>query len=146
MVPFILVAIALIGLFFLWQARQKTARNQPPSEAKPTAVINQTPEARTQPSPPVQAVAVATPNSTMNPAAAAKPVEQTPVVTDASTLPAPALKLQAIFYSPGRSSAIISGKTVRAGDTLKGFRVTAITQNSAMLVSASETNVLALDQ
>jgi hypothetical protein len=59
---------------------------------------------------------------------------------------APSLKLQAIFYAPGHSSAIISGKTVHAGDTFKGYRVAAITQTSATLVSATQTNVMTLEQ
>jgi hypothetical protein len=56
------------------------------------------------------------------------------------------LKLQAIFFAPGHSSAIISGKTVRVGTLLKGFRVTAISETSATLVSATQTNVMTLEQ
>jgi hypothetical protein len=41
---------------------------------------------------------------------------------------------------------MIGGRTVRAGDLVKGYRVAAITENSATLVSASETNVMTLEQ
>ena len=58
----------------------------------------------------------------------------------------PQLKLQAIFYAPGHSSAMINGKTVKTGDVYKGFRVTAITQTSATLVSATQTNVMTLEE
>jgi hypothetical protein len=55
-------------------------------------------------------------------------------------------KLQAIFFVPGHSSAIISGKTVRAGDKVLGFRVAVIDRSSATLVSATQTNVMTLEQ
>lgn len=67
----------------------------------------------------------------------------------ASTVPVPPApappKLQAIVFTPGHPSAIISGKSVCIGDHVKDFRVAAIDQTSATLVSATETNVLKIE-
>ena len=67
-----------------------------------------------------------------------------PVVEAAPPKPAP-LKLQAVFYDPARPSAIISGKTVCVGDSVRDFRVVAIGSASAMLVSGSQTNLLTIE-
>lgn len=58
--------------------------------------------------------------------------------------PAP-LKLQAVFFNPRNPSAIISSKTVFVGDAVGDFRVEAIASNSALLISATATNVLTLE-
>jgi hypothetical protein len=128
--PGILILIALIGLFLLWRDHRKTVKARP-ALAKTIAPAIAVPESK----PLVQTVA-ATAAST----AAVKPPGATP---PAAPAPAP-LKLQAIFFNPGRSSAMISGKTVQAGDTVQGFHVTAINRSSATLVSATETNVMKL--
>lgn len=58
---------------------------------------------------------------------------------------APALKLQGIFYNPNRPSAIVNGKTVFVGNSVGELRVLAITREAVTLGSATQTNVLALD-
>jgi hypothetical protein len=57
--------------------------------------------------------------------------------------PAP-LRLQGIVFNPARPSAMINGKTVFVGEKVGEFRVGAITQNSATLISGSQTNLLEL--
>ncbi len=57
----------------------------------------------------------------------------------------PVLKLQGIFYSPNRPSAIVNGKTVFLGNSVGELRVLAITRETVTLGSATQTNVLALD-
>jgi hypothetical protein len=71
--------------------------------------------------------------------------KSSPAPASIVSAPEPVLKLKAIFYSPGHTTAIINGKTVKAGDVYKGFRVAAITQTSATLVSATQTNVMTLE-
>jgi hypothetical protein len=63
----------------------------------------------------------------------------------APPLPAP-LKLQAVFYSPTKPSAIVSGSTVGIGDKVRQFHVTAIGKDSVTLSSSTETRVLKLLQ
>ena len=53
-------------------------------------------------------------------------------------------KLQAIIFSSVRPSIMINGKTLFIGDTLDGFRVTAISKESATLAGMDQTNVLTL--
>jgi len=133
MVPIIIVVCAIAGVFIVSQNRQKTAAREPVVEPKPTAP---TPVV-SPPKPPVQPALISTP-------APVSPPAKAPALVP--TANAPALKLQAIFYAPGRSTAIINGKTVRVGNTFRGYRVEAITEASATLVSGTETNVMTLDQ
>jgi hypothetical protein len=137
MVPILIAVIAVGALILILQGRQKTQARQPMPEPKPPAPVVPAPETK----PPIQPVAVTTPA----PAAPVAVVEK-PAPVPVVSAPAPTFKLQAIFYAPGHSSAIISGKTVHAGDNFKGFRVAAITQTSATLMSATQTNVMTLDQ
>jgi hypothetical protein len=130
--PVIIAALAIIGLLFVWKNHHQTA--EIPVAAKPASPVSTIAETK----PPVQPVAVLTPA----PAAPAKP----PAPAPAASTPAPPLKLQAIFFAPGRSTAMISGKTVRVGNTFRGYRVAAITEASTTLVSATETNVMTLEQ
>jgi MSHA biogenesis protein MshK len=133
-VPLVIATVAIVGLLFVWKNQHPAAAREPLPETKPIA----NPPAETKPV--VQPVAVSTP-APVAPAAAMPTAAPVPVAA-----PAPALKLQAIFFAPGRSSAIISGKTVRVGNTFKGYRVAAITETSATLVSATGTNVMTLEQ
>jgi hypothetical protein len=74
-------------------------------------------------------------------------VSATPAIAPAPTVVAPPptpVKLQAIFYSPGRSTAMINGKTVAVGDALKEYRITTITPTSVRIISFTQTNVLTL--
>jgi heme/copper-type cytochrome/quinol oxidase subunit 2 len=139
MAPVTAVVIVLVALFLLWQAREKTGTRLSAAQTQPITPINPAPEIK----PAVATVAVATPAPAPNPSAIeqlAAPAATAPVVA------VPALRLQAIFFAPGRSSAMISGRTVRTGDLVKGYRVVAITGSSATLVSATETNVMTLEQ
>jgi hypothetical protein len=68
----------------------------------------------------------------------------TPVVEAAPPKPAP-LKLQAVFFTPPRSLAIINGKRVYVGDSVHEMRVVAIGSASAMLIGPGQTNFLTLE-
>jgi hypothetical protein len=82
-------------------------------------------------------------------------VTQEPVAKE-TTAPAPVViqepvekivpKLQAVVFNPKRPSAIISGKSVFAGDRVGEFRVVTITQESVTLVGGGQTNVLVLGE
>jgi hypothetical protein len=56
--------------------------------------------------------------------------------------PPPPLRLQAVFYSPTKPSAIVSGSTVCVGDRVRGYHVVAIGKDSVTLSSPTETKVL----
>ncbi|HEY2082390.1 MAG TPA: hypothetical protein VGI88_06355 [Verrucomicrobiae bacterium] len=130
-VPIIVILIVLGGGVFFWLERQKTVEKSP-AETKISAAVDPVPPSK----PPVQPATISIPSAATNPPAPTQPT------ASAITMP----KLQAIFFVPGHSSAIINGKTVRAGDKVQGFRVAVIDQNSATLVSATQTNVMTLEQ
>lgn len=75
-------------------------------------------------------------------------VSKQPPTNSAAPAPEPSKppgpKLQAIVFNPSRPSAIISGKTVFAGDRVGEWRVFSIRPDRATLVNAGETNVLKL--
>jgi hypothetical protein len=66
-----------------------------------------------------------------------------PAITEVSK---PAVRLQAIFFSAKRSSAMISGQTVFVNDRVGEFQVAAIATNSVTLVNHGETWVLKLGE
>ncbi|HWD92841.1 MAG TPA: hypothetical protein VG938_10900 [Verrucomicrobiae bacterium] len=130
----IVILILLAALFLLWPSRRQ------PATAAPSATKNPAPaNVVVETKPVVPAVAVATPTATAHPAGAP------PAVAIPPSTPAP-LKLQAIFFAPGRSSAIVSGKTVKPGDSVREFRVAVINPTSVTLVSTTETNVMKLEE
>jgi hypothetical protein len=53
--------------------------------------------------------------------------------------------LQAVFFNPQHPSAVIEGKTVFVGDSVRDLKVVAIASKSALLISATETNLLTLE-
>jgi hypothetical protein len=67
-----------------------------------------------------------------------------PIVESAPPKPAP-LKLQAVFFTPPRPLAIINGKRVHVGDSVRELRVVAIGSASAMLIGPGQTNFLTLE-
>jgi hypothetical protein len=139
LVPIVIAAIALVALVVVLQNRQKTIAREAavqPLQPAPVAAVQKT-------TPPVQPAAAPVAAPSVTAAVAEKPA---PAPAPAQRTPEPPLKLQAIFYSPGRSSAMINGKSIKVGDVYKGFRVAAITQTSATLVSATQTNVMTLEQ
>jgi hypothetical protein len=105
--------------------------------------------------------AAPTPAETIVPAVApTTPAPETPaapVEVAATPMPAPvpakpvfnppdAPRLQGIFYVPGKSTALIADKSVRAGDKILRYRVREIGQASVILVDADgKAIVLTLD-
>jgi hypothetical protein len=126
---------AIMALSFLWRGWKETYPVHATAQPKPAAPAVAIAETKA----PVQQMAAPVPGP------AAVVAAEKPAPTPALSAPVPQLKLQAIFFAPGHSSAIISGKTVHAGDNFKGFRVAAITQTSATLASATQTNVITLE-
>ena len=104
----------------------------PPEPARPT-------QEKIAPAPKEATAAIAGTQTTN-----AEPVVKTAPAPEPAAPPAPALKLQAIVYSPTRPSAIVNGRTVFLGDRVGDLRVTAITQETATLIGAGKTNVLTL--
>jgi hypothetical protein len=135
----VLIVVGFSAICFL-SAHQKNAEKPQPVAAKSAPVMDPIP---TQP--PVRTVtSSATATIVTNSPVPEKHV--TPMPAPVVAAPVQPIKLQAIFYNPGHASAIISGKTVHAGDTVKGFRVVAISSSSATLVSATQTNVMTLEE
>ncbi|HXS69007.1 MAG TPA: hypothetical protein VN761_09205, partial [Candidatus Polarisedimenticolia bacterium] len=93
------------------------------------------------PKPAFASAPASTPQKTSAPATPS--AEPAPIVVAPPPTP---VKLQAIFYSPGRSTAMINGKTVAVGDALKEYRITTITPTSVRLISFTQTNVLTLTE
>jgi hypothetical protein len=135
-------------------APQPTAASVAPASAAPVPAVQPIPSSPPAPSamataalPDLPAPAVAA-TLTNDPVAEVQgaTVTNTPPVAEAPP-PKPSLpKLQAIIFSPAKPSVMIGGKTLFIGDKLNGFRVIAIDQESATLVSAGQTNILSLSE
>jgi len=69
-----------------------------------------------------------------------------PLIAAAEPASAPALRLQAILFTPRNPSAMINGKMVYAGDKLGQLRVVAIGRDYATLTGPAGTNVLTLPE
>jgi hypothetical protein len=118
--------ILVVGAISLWQA-YRSGRSQ---DGQDQVVDARSPGL--QPGTSVVSAPKVVPPPVTNPPA--------PVVQVAPPPP----RLQAIFFSPTRPSAIISGKTVFVGDRFREYRVIQIGPGSATLASATATNVLTL--
>jgi hypothetical protein len=129
--PMFVVLFVFLSFIFVWQTRQQVSASQPKDKIQPPTAV-----AALAPKPPVPATHVTQPATNTKPA----------VVVVAAPVLQPVPKLQAIFFAPGHSTAIIGGKTVRAGDALGNFRIAAITQSSVTVFSYTQTNVLVLKQ
>ena len=70
-------------------------------------------------------------------ASTAAPSAPVPVPAPISP-PPPVLKLQGILYDPVHPMAIVSGKTVRPGDVIKGFKVKSISLTTLVLVGPDQ--------
>ena len=156
-VPFVFALIALLGLFFLWQVRQKqAAQNHAPAESRLAAAASVAPETAPQAAAPVETVAVSNPKTDVTAPAEQKPAASAPIAAapvpqpvTASVSPAapapPPLRLQAVLFSGQNSSAMINGQTVMAGDSVGEYHVSTINRRSVTLISATRTNILTLN-
>jgi hypothetical protein len=72
-------------------------------------------------------------------------VTPAPQVTEA-VLPLSPVRLQGILYHSSAPSAIINGKTVRAGDRVGDYAVLSISRSSAILATATQTNILHIEE
>lgn len=146
LLPLAIVVVVFLGVLLFWIGRRSTSPQKSiVAEAKSVAPIEAAPEAK--PAAPVVAAPVAVVSNIPTPPSIPPPsIAPAPEPVVAVTPPSPPIKLQAIFFVPGHSSAMINGKTVHAGDTFKGFRVAAIDRTSATLISATQTNVMTLEE
>ena len=119
---------------------QKIVRQQPVKRVQIAAVSVPKPKV-VAPKPAFASAPASTPQKTSAPATPS--AEPAPMAVAPPPTP---VKLQAIFYSPGRSTAMINGKTVAVGDALREYRITTITPTSVRLISFTQTNVLTLTE
>jgi hypothetical protein len=126
--PFGFVLVALLGVFLLWQIRQRLVAEARQSGPIENSVADTTSAASTP--------AVTAP---VNPQASTNALEN-------QVSAAASFKLQAILFDWRNSSAMIDGQTVRMGDHVSGYRVATIGERTVTLVSAAETNVLTLNR
>jgi hypothetical protein len=139
---FALVAAFLMGILLHRQQLTQTALAKSPptppaatSKSDPTILQPTTTVSANEPAKIAAALPVPPTNSILPLTAAVEPLPPKP---------AP-LKLQAVFFSPNRPSAIINGKTVFVGDRAGGYRVTVIGADSATLVGTNQTLVLTME-
>jgi hypothetical protein len=97
-----------------------------------------------QPKPaPAQTIVAREPEPAPKPVPAAAPANTVTVVPPAPQAPpAPAYKLQGIYWRPTRPSAVVNGKTVYVGDRVEQARVTAIEQDTVTLSVNGRSKVL----
>ena len=154
LLPAMLAVIAMLILFVIWQAAQRSGTaqaNKAKGQTEVTASTRTSPTPASPPTPTFTKIAQASPHSATMDAAvpgseATAATNSTNALTEApAPKPAP-LRLQAIVFNPIRPSAMIGGKTLFIGDKLGELRVAAIDRDSATLVGARQTNVLALPE
>ena len=123
LIPAIVIFLIVAAVFFMgWAMANRSVSSKvilPPVVAAPAPA-------------PVTPV----PSAVASPAVAPAPAPEPPpavVVQPSRTLPV----LQGIFYSPTAPSAIVDGKTVHLGDSLRQYRVKEITRSTVTLVDAA---------
>jgi hypothetical protein len=142
--PVALALVALLTLLLVWQlswsnGAVRALQTEPPpaaTNAPPAAPSSSTVAESAAPAPGVPATSAAIAAQTVSSNAPA-PVEVSPPKP-------PPLRLQSIVLDSKRPSALINGKMLFLGDRIGAFRLTALDQESATLVSLDETNVLTL--
>ncbi len=139
--PATVLAIILAALYSLMLSKRSGSKS--PDSRPMKSEISGIPVAAKSPPPPA-----------LVPSGPVLPIEPAPapvtlsVLTESIPAPLPAvapLRLQAVFYTPPRPSAIISGQTVQEGDSVRGLQVVAIGSSSALLMGAGQTNFLTLE-
>jgi hypothetical protein len=113
-----------------------TAPSQPVAQPSPTVALAT--DSATPASAPAQSVPVESPTISKTTLTTAQQV----VTASAPPPPPPMPKLQAIFYSPQRPTAVLDGRIVLIGKTVGEYRVVDISQESVTVVRAGQTNVL----
>lgn len=145
----LLVAVALVKRASAPQIVTATQLPGPvqPLPEKEVSPVSDTPMAVSAVS--AEVPSASTPDTTggteATPDPATATVSESAVAVPSEAPQPPGLKLQGIFYSPNRPSAIVNGKTVFLGNSVGELRVLAITRETVTLGSATQTNVLALD-
>jgi cytoskeletal protein RodZ len=145
----LIVATGILLLQWMQMNRKTSGATQnagePAASSLALPAVSAAPARKTEPPPttPEPQTSVQAPPPPVVSAPVAAPAEPVPVATPVAPPPAKLeFKLQGISYQPGRSTAVINGKSVHTGDRLGEARITAITAESVTLVSAGQTNVL----
>jgi hypothetical protein len=151
-----LAVVLLLAVLLIWQMARsggtqvkatqpaapgpkELASSQPAANLVAAAPAPAQRQAEPIPEPPTKALAA--PESVK---AVATTDSADPAATPVEAPPKPAPKLQSIVFHPTRPSAMISGKVLFVGDKFGEWRVAAISQESATLVAAGQTNILIL--
>src|SRR6516162_9765661 len=137
MLPTALALVTMLVLFLFWEMSRQ--RGGQPQEVHATATPSPAPVTESaQPAevPPPVAETAPRPPAPGTPQVVSDVTTNTPVVIEDIKPITP--KLQAVIFNPRNPSAVINGRTVFRGDRLGGFRVTAITAESATLVGEGQ--------
>jgi len=161
LMPSIITAVVLVGIFVVWQmAGKKQEAKSPPAGANAAAQAASSSglkvHAREQETPGTAISGSKMPDLSEREKVAVVAVSGTTIQettrnhgTNSAAAPdsKPAgPKLQAIVYNPASPSAMISGNTVFVGEKAGEWKVVAISKDSATLVCGGETKVLKLGQ
>lgn len=140
LVPGLLAALALLGLFLVWQVWQRQSVQAPGQtewSVLPVRANTTKPAPLPEPAPPPAAT---------EPAPAVKetnaPAATTNVITAPPLPPIPAMKLQGIVVSPRNSSALINGRTLFIGENIGAATVVKIEAKTVTLSHPGTTNIV----
>jgi hypothetical protein len=92
------------------------------------------------------AAAVVSPAPLTNPTAAATEPAVTNAPVAASLPPGEPLRLQGISFNPNAPSAVVNGRVLYLGDTVNGYRLTAVSPVAVTLERGTESLVLDLSR
>ena len=141
--------VVLFGGLLFWKSTQKKVSTIADSRDKKGTPIAQEPVVSAAIAPVVTQVVqpLKLPANQAATSVASEPSNNSPVTPTAAPAPpsAPQLKLQGIFYRLNHSTALISGKTVGAGEMILGVRVLKIDRQSVTLEWNGQTNVLTME-
>jgi len=160
LVPSVITAVVLAGIFVVWQMARKKQEDKSPSQATAAAQAQSSSalkvHAREQEAPSTaisgskmpdlsereKVAVVAVSGTTIQETTRNQGTNSALVVDSKPAGP----KLQAIVYNPASPSAMISGNTVFVGEKVGAWKVVAISKDSATLIGGGETKVLRLGQ
>lgn len=136
LLPAVIIVLVVAATFFIgWGLAHRSLNRRPNAAELKPAATPATPLPNTMPAA-TKTVAAPPPAPSPAPVAVLAPVAAPPPAP-APANPKFAPKLQGIFYSPTAATAILDGKTVRAGDLFKTYRVRQITPTTVILVGAN---------
>lgn len=132
-----LVLLAVLGLVALlvWVTWSPPGRGVPVAARTAVAPVNNAP---------VAAVIPPLPSTNLS-GAGAEPVATNTAPVAATPVVEP-LRLQGISFNPSAPSAVVNGRVLYLGDTVNGFRLTAVSPVAVTLQRGTESQVLSLSR